>query len=231
MIKKIAIGLTALIILAVGAFYIYTLDYYRASDYVQDYIEDSGLKIETDGNLTYIYPDGEAAEEGIIFYPGGKVEAIAYTPLLVQLAQEGYTCVLVEMPMNLAVFNINGAEDVLESDTGISDWYLSGHSLGGAMASSYVDKNHELFEGLILMGAYPINEAPLPTIAIYGTYDIMLDLDKVTDADEVHEIVDGNHAWFGDYGEQEGDGEALITREAQQAEAVDRIVQFIEDNR
>ncbi len=37
----------------------------------------------------------------------------------------------------------------------------------------------------------------------------------------------GNHAYFGDYGEQEGDGIATITRAEQQTFAVERIVEFI----
>ena len=227
MMKRIGIILAVLVVVLAGAFYIYTMDYYRASDYVDDIISNSTMRIEEDGKLTYIYPENPKSE-GIIFYPGGKVEAIAYMPLLLQLAEEGYTTVLVEMPFNLAVFNVNGANKVLESNSEIDSWYLAGHSLGGAMASSYTEENYDRLEGLILLGSYPVNEAPIETLAIYGTYDVKLDLEKVRTADVVYEIVDGNHAWFGDYGEQEGDGQALISHEEQQAEAVEEIVDFIE---
>ena len=227
MMKRIGIILAVLVVVMAGVFYIYTMDYYRASDYVDDIISNSTMRIEEDGKLTYIYPDNPKSE-GIIFYPGGKVEAIAYMPLLLQLAEEGYTTVLVEMPFNLAVFNVNGANKVLESNSEIDSWYLAGHSLGGAMASSYTEENYDRLEGLILLGSYPVNEAPIETLAIYGTYDVKLDLEKVRTADVVYEIVDGNHAWFGDYGEQEGDGQALISHEEQQAEAVEEIVDFIE---
>lgn len=226
-LKRTGLTLLALMLLAVVGFYIYTLDYYRASDYVTDYVADSGLDIETKDNHTYIYP-AIAGDTGIIFYPGGKVEARAYMPLMIKLAQAGYTAVLVEMPMNLAVFNVNGAKDVLEENTEIKHWYLAGHSLGGAMASSFAGTYHGALEGLILMGAYPVNNAPIESLAIYGTHDLMLDRDKVMTADELVEIVDGNHAWFGDYGEQEGDGQALITREDQQQQAVAAIHQFIQ---
>ena len=227
MMKRIGIILAVLVVVMAGVFYIYTMDYYRASDYVDDIISNSTMRIEEDGKLTYIYPENPKSE-GIIFYPGGKVEAIAYMPLLLQLAEEGYTTVLVEMPFNLAVFNVNGANKVLESNSEIDSWYLAGHSLGGAMASSYTEENYDRLEGLILLGSYPVNEAPIETLAIYGTYDVKLDLEKVRTADVVYEIVDGNHAWFGDYGEQEGDGQALISHEEQQAEAVEEIVDFIE---
>lgn len=227
MMKRIGIILAILVVVLAGVFYIYTMDYYRASDYVDDIISNSTMRIEEDGKLTTIYPENPKSE-GIIFYPGGKVEAVAYMPLLLQLAEEGYTTVLVEMPFNLAVFNVNGANKVLESNSEIDSWYLAGHSLGGAMASSYTEENYDRLEGLILLGSYPVNEAPIDTLAIYGTYDVKLDLEKVRTADVVYEIVDGNHAWFGDYGEQEGDGQALISHEEQQAEAVEEIVDFIE---
>lgn len=223
--------LLALVAALTIAFYVYTLDYYRASQEVDELMEDSGLFIEEEDGFYLVHPlDENDRGEGILFYPGGKVEAIAYMPLLLQLAEEGYTCVLVEMPFNLAVFNIKGADKVLEQVDGIDEWYMMGHSLGGAMASTYMEGNERKFEGLILLGAYPVNEADIETLAIYGTYDIMLDLDKVEEADIVHEIVDGNHAQFGNYGIQEGDGQAKISRQAQQEEAVEVIIDFIESH-
>ena len=54
-----------------------------------------------------------------------------------------------------------------------------------------------------------------------------LDLKELVKADEVFEIKAGNHAYFGDYGEQEGDGTALISREEQQKQAVEQIISFI----
>ncbi len=212
-----------------AAFYIYTLDYYRASDDVQVMIDESGLKIESLDGFDVIYPE-ETKDQGIgiVFYPGGKVEAKAYMPLLLQLTDKGYTCALVEMPFNLAVFNVKGADRVLQEVKEVDKWYLAGHSLGGAMASSYIEGREDLFEGLILLGAYPTNDADINTLAIYGTYDIKLDLEKVEKANQVYEIIGGNHAQFGNYGKQEGDGEAKISRETQQKEAVEVIVNFIE---
>ena len=58
-------------------------------------------------------------ENGFIFYPGGKVEAVAYEPLLKALASEGMLCVLVEMPFRLAVFDMNAAEGIPEQFPGI----------------------------------------------------------------------------------------------------------------
>ena len=227
-LKITLISISAAIVVLCGGFYIYTLDYYRASEGVAD--SDAVVNAQKIGRLTVFYPGSDkeqAGDTGIIFYPGGKVEAIAYAPLLTQLAERGYTCVLAEMPMNLAVFDINAVEKVYEELPEIENWYLMGHSLGGAMASSYCGKNGDKLAGLILLGAYPVNDADLPTLVIYGSEDHGLDMEKVKLADEVVRLEGGNHAYFGNYGEQAGDGEATISRDMQQVLTVDSILSFL----
>jgi len=225
--KKVALGAFMLVVLMIGGFLIYSLDYSRASDEVSMIVEKSPLKIETKDNLTVIHPYENSLNQGIIFYPGGKVEANAYLPLLIRLSEMGYTTVLVKMPLNLAVFNSDGAKEALALAPEIKEWYLAGHSLGGAMASSYVEKNFGLFKGLILLAAYPLNDAPIETLVLYGTYDQVLDQSTLEGVANKVEIIGGNHAYFGNYGEQEGDGIAIITREEQQSFTVEAIHQFI----
>jgi hypothetical protein len=226
--KKILIGLLAFIILLSLGAVIYINDYYEASDHVHTLMEENSSRILKQGQYTSIQPKEVFDEQiGMIFYPGGKVEAIAYMPLLMQLADQGIRPILVEMPGNLAVLDINAAEEVFNLYQEIEHWYIAGHSLGGAMASPYMEKNHDKVEGLILLGAYPVNNAPVDTLVIYGTHDLLLDLEQVAKADQIYEIKEGNHAYFGDYGEQEGDGKARISREQQQEEAVNRIMEFI----
>ena len=219
--------ISAFLVVVLGGFYIYTLDYYRADQTAKDII-DSGDNIVTEGNITVFYTE-EKTNTGLIFYPGGKVEADAYAPLLKKLSNKGITCVLVKMPFNLAVFNINAADKIYDKLPEISNWYICGHSLGGAMASSYVGNNSDRVNGLILLGAYPVNDSSLPTLAIYGSGDIKLDLTELEDVQNKLEIVGGNHAYFGNYGEQKGDGKAVITREQQQEQTVDTIISFTND--
>ena len=96
--------------------------------------------LETVGDLT-ILPSATSADTGIIFYPGAKVEAISYLPLLDRLRNEGYTCVLVKMPLNMAIFDADAADGVFEQLPDIKHWYIAGHSMGGAMASDYASRN------------------------------------------------------------------------------------------
>lgn len=229
-LKKLLIGILIILTIFALTTFIYINDYYSASNYVDTVIGENSLRIFEEGPYTYIEPKDTIDQKiGMVFYPGGKVEAKAYIPLLLKIADRGITTILVEMPGNLAVLDINAADDIFKSYHNIDRWYIAGHSLGGAMASQYLEKNYNKVEGLILLGSYPVNDAPVETLAIYGTYDLKLDLDKVSKADIIYEIIGGNHAYFGDYGEQDGDGESLISHSEQQTQAVDKIMDFILD--
>ena len=72
--------------------------------------------------------NGEHTETvGLIFYPGGKVEADAYIPLLAACNDYDIFCVMPKMPFRLAVFDIHAADDLRESYTNIERWYIGGH--------------------------------------------------------------------------------------------------------
>jgi hypothetical protein len=62
----------------------------------------------------------------LIFYPGGKVQYEVYAPLMEKLAENGILCVLVHMPGNLAVLDINAADGIREMYLEIKTWYIGG---------------------------------------------------------------------------------------------------------
>jgi dienelactone hydrolase len=226
-LKSFLIAFAAAIMVITAAFFIYVSDYYRADAQAIQAIDQSG---EQSGNRGYtvFYPNKNSdIKIGLIFYPGGKVEDKAYAPLLMSLLQKGVTCVLVKMPFNLAVFDINAADKIYGSFPEIKSWYIGGHSLGGAMASSYAEKNAVKLKGLVLLAAYPVNAMPIPTLTIYGSNDGVLNRSKLQNTGKTLMIEGGNHAYFGNYGEQKGDGKALISREKQQEEAINYIISFI----
>ena len=168
-----------------------------------------------------LYMDGSGEDTALIFYPGGKVEYTAYLPLLHRLARKGTDCFLVHMPANLAVFGAGRAEKI-QSRYDYANWYIGGHSLGGAMAAKYAADHGAELEGLVLLAAYPVSRVSVPTLVLYGSEDRVLDPAKLQEnmswlpADTRIRIIEGgNHAQFGDYGMQEGDGVATISREEQ----------------
>ena len=156
-----------------------------------------------------------------------KVEAAAYLPLLDQLRQTGLTCILVEMPFHLAIFDVNAAEDVMAQFPDIRHWYIAGHSMGGAMASQFASEHPDEVDGLILLGAYLYGDyPPADTLTVYGSLNQSVE-DKIDYKENVVEIEGGNHAQFGNYGPQKGDLPAAISAEEQQAQALAAISDFI----
>lgn len=178
--------------------------------------------------------DGPSETEALIFYPGAKVEAAAYAPLLRELAGAGMDVLLVEMPLRFAFLGMNQATPLFEQYNYVN-WYVGGHSLGGAVAANYACSHPEGLAGVILLAAYPTKpmDDSMVLISVYGSEDGVLSLDKIaagrdyapkTYAERVLE--GGNHAQFGSYGPQTGDGAASISPEEQWSQTVEAILTY-----
>lgn len=223
---RIALGIVVLLLaLCAGAFFWYVSDYYRAEDVALGVLaQDSGLSVQDD--LTVLSPS-VPSDTAIIFYPGAKVEAEAYLPLLEQIKQTGVTCILVHMPFRMAIFDANAAEDVMEQFPEIQHWYMAGHSMGGAMASQFASGHQDEIDGLILLGAYIYGDYPdEKTLTVYGSLNQSVE-DHIDYTENIVEIEGGNHAQFGNYGPQKGDLPATISAAEQQAQTVDAISDFM----
>lgn len=238
LLKRILIALLIIIIVTSGAFYLYTLDYYHALPIAMETLSDDSIDYSVEKNMIVFKPTMNKNNKGLIFYPGGKVEYLSYIPLMERIVKQGYTVFLLKMPLNLAVFNQNAAEKPIEKYSEINKWYLSGHSLGGAMASIYASKNIDKVDGLILLGAYPaadLSDYTIRMISIYGSADKILNKETFQknkaygpiDSSYI-EIKGGNHAFYGSYGEQNKDGVAWITAEEQQRLTADKILEFMD---
>ena len=179
--------------------------------------------------------DGPGETDALIFYPGAKVEPTAYLPLLTSLAEDGVDCFLVRMPLNMAFLDMNAAAR-LQRAYPYGHWYVGGHSLGGACAALYAAKHGAELKGLVLLAAYatkPLDEG-LSVLELHGSEDGVLNrkaLEKgrryLPASAAAEELTGGNHAQFGDYGPQKGDGVATVSRAEQTAWAVERIERMI----
>ncbi len=230
--KKLIRGLAAvLLLLAIlaGAFFWYVSDYYRAEDVAFEVLAQND-GIVTQDNLTILSPSYQS-DTAIIFYPGAKVEAEAYLPLLDQIRQTGITCILVDMPFHMAIFDSDAAEDVMTQFPEIEHWYFAGHSMGGAMASKFAAEHPDEVDGLILMGAYIYGDYPdEDTLTIYGSLNQSVE-DHIDYTENIVEIEGGNHAQFGNYGLQKGDPLAEISAEEQQKQTVEAIEAFLAERK
>ncbi len=197
---------------------------------------DSQVIVSSDPWITF-QPADQAATTGLIIYPGGRVDPRAYAPLAHTIASQGYLVVIVPMPLNLAVFGSSRAASVIEAYPDIQYWVIGGHSLGGSMAALYADKHRDQINGLSLWASYPatsndLSDSNLKVLSIYGTQDGLATKDKIDASRGLLPpdtywvpIEGGNHAQFGWYGDQSGDNPATISRQDQQ----DQIQQTVLD--
>ena len=227
--------LIVLALLAAG-FLIYVSVYYRADENAQRSLLSDGTVSVTETAYGWWF-DGPSEDRALIFYPGAKVEEIAYAPLLHVLAEEGIDACLVKMPFRFAFFNPNAAQSVVEIHD-YSQWYIGGHSLGGVFASKYAAEHPEAFAGVVLFASYPIQKLPNPMteILLVGSEDLVINREKLESSRQYapsryyeYTIEGGNHAQFGSYGRQSGDGTAEIPAEEQIQETVSFVITTLAD--
>jgi pimeloyl-ACP methyl ester carboxylesterase len=189
------------------------------------------VTVTEEDDFTLFEPEQVGREIGVVFYPGGLVDPNAYAVPLRQLAENGVRIALVPMPSDLAVLAPRKARHVLEAfpDT---DWVIAGHSLGGAMAASFADRDEPQIVGLAMWAAYPagnkdLSASGLSVLSITASNDEVLDWDTFEDRKAnlptetvFFDIEGGNHAGFGTYGPQDDDGEATIEAAIQQEQTV-----------
>lgn len=228
-IVAILVAVIAVLGIATG---IYANDYYHAVD-IDGYIKSSDTVTVSQIDEGYFF-DGPGEDRALIFYPGAKVEETSYAPIMKSIAEQGVDCFLIKMPMKLAILGANKAENI-RAKYKYDNYYLAGHSLGGAMAANYASEHLNNYSGLFLLAAYPTKDltaAQFPVIYIYGDNDKVLNREKLeigftlvpADYKKV-EIAGGNHAQFGSYGAQDGDGKATITPEKQWQITVNTILE------
>lgn len=153
-LNVVLVAVLAVVVAGAIGFGVYVGDYYHADDTALAAMEPTdtvAVRRLEDGDIAFVPGDPRV---GIVFYPGGKVQAEAYAPLMQDLADRGFLCVIVCMPFNLAVLDANGADGVQERFPAVRRWILMGHSLGGVMAAGYLDGRAQSWDGLVLLGAY-----------------------------------------------------------------------------
>ena len=232
MIKKILlIGLPGLLILGLLGFVVWGETPLPASPTALDALQSTpNISVETIDSAIVFRPATPGVSAGFIFYPGGRVDYRAYAPLLAAIAEKGYLVVLVPMPLNLAVFGVEKAQAFIEAYPEIKHWAIGGHSLGGAMAAQFTENHPDLISGLVFWASYPAGSMTgitIPVVSISASNDGLATTTKI---DESHALLPentqyvviqgGNHAQFGSFGPQPGDGTATIPAQAQWAQTI-----------
>jgi pimeloyl-ACP methyl ester carboxylesterase len=239
--KKILLALLVVLLLAVAAFVVWASTPLGPMPEALAALEsDAAVQVTTDPWYSF-QPAGESRSTGLIFYPGGRVDPRSYAPPARALAEQGYPVVIVPMPLNLAVFGAGKAAEVIEAFPQVERWAIAGHSLGGAMAATFIADNPAAIDGLALWAAYPAggadlsSQSELAATSIYGTADGVAAMEDVLGGQPLlpaatvwAPIEGGNHAQFGWYGPQSDADVATISREEQQAQVIAATLALLE---
>lgn len=239
--RYVLIGLAVVLLLAVGGFVVWAQNALGPGEQaLAALVADDKVNVsESDSGVIVFEPTDAQPSTGFVFYPGGRVDYRSYAPTLREVAAKGYLVALVPAPLNLMVFDIDAADAVISQFPQIKHWTVGGHSLGGAMAASYLYSNPGVADGLILWASYPaesnnLSDSGLKVLSIYGTLDMggMEPFDAsraLLPANTTWVVIEGgNHAQFGDYGFQPGDNVATISVADQQAQIATATVEFLD---
>ena len=200
----------------------------------------NGVTVDVSRSSIRMTPNNDPRAVGLAFYPGAKVDPQAYAHVLRPLAEAGFPVVIFKQPYNLAILDSNAADAVIgDRDDAVDRWAVGGHSLGGAIASSYAENDRDELVGLLLYAAYPVRDMServgLAVTSVYGTNDGLAtpaDIDERKPdlpASTAYVPIDGAiHSFFGDYGLQQGDGTPGITRSDAQRQIADASIRFLE---
>lgn len=237
--RKLAI-IMVIIIVVIGVPFtiaaIYVNQYYAPNDIAKQVLaQPNGVAVTETGD--WLFFDGAGTDTAMVFYPGAKVDSAAYAPLMQQIAAGGVDCFVLKLPFRIAFLNMNAADKAV-SQGQYRHYLIGGHSLGGVAAADYSRSHREAVSGLVLLASYPTAALPgdLPVLSVTGDRDGVLNREAYDKAKQywnsaTREVViqGGNHAGFGSYGKQDGDNEATVTAQEQQAYTAQAVLQLAKE--
>ena len=232
--KAIAIPLSSIVLSACFLLTYFAFNY-RASDTARSYLESDSVVNFKNAQHWYEFDNIENNENAIIFYSGGKVEDASYAELCSEISHQGIDVFLLKMPLYFPLLNIKGADKVVNVKE-YKNVYLMGHSLGGTTAALYLKDTRYSYKGIIFLASYAnkkLND-DYKCLSIYGSNDTVLnkkeyEKNKSNFPSGYKEVVieGGIHSYFGDYGNQRGDGTPTITRDEQITKTKEEVLSFI----
>ncbi len=199
-----------------------------------------GVRVVRDRDGLAFIPEG-VASSGFIFYVGARIPPEAYAAMLRPLAESGIAVFVPRLPLNFAIFSVNRAKAIMEAHPDIGSWAVGGHSLGGASAALFLDKHRDLAGRVVFVASYPPESVDLSGwpgrfLSVYASNDLLATPEQAGPSPGLTlrlpsgsfvPIEGGNHAGFGYYGAQKGDGLSLISRDEQQGLAAGAMLEFL----
>lgn len=231
--KKIILIFIVIILTISFSIALYFGNYYKSNI---EKIDDTSVVITEYDD--YYFFDDSGNKNALIFYQGAKIDELAYLELLNKIAENGIDCFLLKMPFNFALLNVNKANIIInEYDY---NFYVGGHSFGGAISCIYAKNNSNKIKGVVLLAAFSnkdLSNSDLRILSVLASRDNILKSERYQSAlpnmpkDFIEITIDGgNHSYFGTYGLQKGDNEASITNQEQIEIVCKLIADFINND-
>lgn len=201
---------------------------------------DDLVNVTQDPWLTF-NPISNPSKTGFIFYPGGRIDPRGYSYLMHIIASEGYLVVIPDMPINMAVFNPNIADEITAYYPEIQNWVIGGHSIGGTMAAQYTDKHPEVIDGLVIWASYPaantdISDLDIPVVSMYGSRELSVNDSSVGERKHLLpeetlyiRIEGGDHHQFGSYEINPKDHLATTSRASQHEQTIQATLGILQE--
>ncbi|RWZ61533.1 alpha/beta hydrolase [Labedella populi] len=199
--------------------------------------DDAVTITETDVSFM-LEPTSAGRAEGLVFVPGARVDPFAYARVLSGVVERsGVTVVITKPTLHLAFFDSRPLSDFTAAAPSVDEWSVGGHSLGGVKACAMAASDDSVpVSGLVLFGSYcaeDVSETAIEVLSVSGTEDGLstpADIEGNADllpAETTFVVLDGaNHADFGDYGAQPGDGVSTMPRDVVRSEITDALDAF-----
>jgi hypothetical protein len=182
-----------------------------------------------DSRTVTTYEPAEASGASFVLYPGARVDPRAYAVLARGIAEQGHPVTVLKCPFDIGFACVGAAAPYVDGPTAVG-----GHSLGGVAASQFATPESGA-EGLVFWASYPLGDLSerddLAVASISGSQD-GLSTPADIEASEAQlpsdtvftEVVGAVHAFFGDYGEQPGDGTPTVDRADAQQQIIEATV-------
>jgi len=236
-LRSVLLGIVAVLALATVGFLVWAhIEMLGERDVALEVWENDAVSVtSTDGTIVLSpeVPNGS----GLVFIPGAKVDPYAYMYKLSGIVESGTTVVITKPTLNLAFFDTRSFDELVAGVDGVDNWLIGGHSLGGVKACMLAETD-ERITGLALFGSYCANDlsdSGLAVVSIAASEDGLSTQTKIKDAahelpaDTEFAVIDGaNHASFGDYGRQPGDGTATASDEDVRDEITGLVAALVE---
>lgn len=202
---------------------------------------DRSVTVMEDATEIVMTPTGTESSVGVFFQPGARVDARAYSAILRPLVESGHLVVITKQPLGIAFLATGAFATARAAHHPVTHWVVAGHSLGGLVAATdaetFARAAHDPVVGLLFFASYPatnIAQVNIPVLSISGSNDGLSTPAKVAAAKPTlpattrYLVVEGGiHAFFGDYGPQDGDGTPTISHTQARAEIAAGSVEFV----